>query len=127
PVPGSRGVRGRRLRPLKGSRRGDRGGAAADRRQGGHAVGGFSGFGKTSLLRAGLFPRLREADIFPVYIRLCYAHASDGREAAADASVLREQCFEAIRQAAARWRYEVPAQSASGTLWEYVRRRNDRF
>ena len=88
---------------------------------------GFSGLGKTSLLRAGLFPRLREADIFPVYIRLCYAHASDGREAAADASVLREQCFEAIRQAAARWRYEVPAQSASGTLWEYVRRRNDRF
>ena len=34
---------------------------------------GFSGLGKTSLLRAGLFPRLREGDIFPVYVRLRYA------------------------------------------------------
>jgi WD40 repeat protein len=33
-------------------------------------VFGHSGLGKTSLLRAGLFPRLRAAYFFPVYIRL---------------------------------------------------------
>jgi MoxR-like ATPase len=38
---------------------------------------GFSGLGKTSLLRAGLL-RLREADIFPV-VRLHYDTARGGR------------------------------------------------
>src|SRR6516225_1913671 len=33
---------------------------------------GRSGLGKTSLLQAGLFPRLREANILPVPIRLDY-------------------------------------------------------
>src|SRR5687768_4161829 len=31
---------------------------------------GLSGIGKSSLLRAGLFPRLRASHYFPVYIRL---------------------------------------------------------
>src|SRR6476660_2520404 len=31
---------------------------------------GRSGLGKTSLLRAGLFPRLREENFLPVYVRL---------------------------------------------------------
>ena len=34
---------------------------------------GLSGLGKTSLLRAGLFPKLREKDVFPIYIRLDFS------------------------------------------------------
>src|SRR5574338_1413829 len=34
---------------------------------------GQSGLGKTSLLRAGLVPRLRGADFCPVYVRVDYA------------------------------------------------------
>src|SRR5215472_9295511 len=36
---------------------------------------GQSGLGKTSLLCAGLFPRLRAADLLPVYIRLDWTTA----------------------------------------------------
>src|ERR1700758_2412812 len=36
---------------------------------------GQSGLGKTSLLCAGLFPRLRAADFLPVYIRLDWTTA----------------------------------------------------
>jgi hypothetical protein len=36
---------------------------------------GQSGLGKTSLLSAGLFPRLRAADFLPVYLRLDVANA----------------------------------------------------
>ncbi len=35
---------------------------------------GKSGLGKSSLLQAGLFPKLREAYFLPVYIRLDYAN-----------------------------------------------------
>jgi WD40 repeat protein len=77
-----------------------------------------SGLGKTSLLRAGLFPKLRSADLFPVYVRLRYD---------ASAPPLAEQCFDAIRQAGGRWGYEVPADAPSKTIWEYVRRHNERF
>ena len=31
---------------------------------------GKSGLGKTSLLKAGLFPRMRERNLLPVYVRL---------------------------------------------------------
>ena len=79
---------------------------------------GLSGLGKTSLLRAGLFPRLREADIFPVYVRLRYE--GDDRS-------LTEQCLDAIEEAAARWKYETPQRGRAGTLWEYARRRDQRF
>jgi len=33
---------------------------------------GQSGLGKTSMLQAGLFPRLRQADFLPVYTRLLH-------------------------------------------------------
>jgi WD40 repeat protein len=85
---------------------------------------GLSGLGKTSLLRAGLFPRLREADIFPIYVRLSYA--SHGPDEGPPLS-LTEQCFEAIRQAGELWNYEVPEPAPSASMWEYMRRRHHRF
>ena len=36
-------------------------------------LSGESGLGKTSLLRAGVFPKLRELGFFPIYIRLLHA------------------------------------------------------
>ena len=43
-----------------------------------------SGLGKTSLLQAGLFPRLREEGFLPVPIRLDYGELEDGVRADAD-------------------------------------------
>src|SRR3954469_18480160 len=40
---------------------------------------GQSGLGKSSLLQAGVFPVLREADFIPLYLRL--DHGSDGARA----------------------------------------------
>ena len=37
---------------------------------------GVSGLGKSSLLQAGLFPRLRQDNILPVFIRLDFADAA---------------------------------------------------
>lgn len=37
---------------------------------------GKSGLGKTSILRAGLVPRLRSQGYFPVYLRIDYGHDS---------------------------------------------------
>jgi WD40 repeat protein len=87
---------------------------------------GFSGLGKTSLLRAGLFPQLREADIFPVYVRLRYAEPGAAQTSDTPAT-LSEQVFEAVREAAERWHYELPSRPASGSIWEFVRRRTERF
>lgn len=92
---------------------------------------GVSGLGKTSLLRAGLFPRLRAADILPIYVRLRYDRtpSTDLTEGGSPqaAMTLAEQCFEAIRLTAAQWSYEAPSDARSGTMWEYVRRRSERF
>src|SRR5436853_5826706 len=49
---------------------------------------GRSGLGKTSLLRAGLFPLLREEDCLPIYRRLDHA---DG------APALREQVYRRLQ------------------------------
>ena len=51
---------------------------------------GRSGLGKSSLLQAGLFPRLRDELHLPVYIRLSYTE---------DAASLREQVLDAIGKA----------------------------
>ena len=39
---------------------------------------GQSGLGKSSLLRAGLFPRLRDEGLLPVYIRLDFRNRALG-------------------------------------------------
>jgi hypothetical protein len=88
---------------------------------------GRSGLGKTSLLRAGVFPRLRQEGFFPVVLRLDYSpHAAS----------LVEQ-VKALTEAGAR-ASGIDIESAQNstqteTLWEYFHRvhfwgpRNDRL
>jgi WD40 repeat protein len=83
---------------------------------------GTSGLGKTSLLRAGLFPKLPPT-VLPVYIRLHYGSASDP----VDAADLRDQVLDAVHEQARLRGVEVPQPAASGTLWEFFRRRDQAF
>jgi hypothetical protein len=88
---------------------------------------GRSGLGKTSLLRAGVFPKLRQAGCFPVVLRLDY-----GPQAASPVEQVK-----ALTEAAAR-DSGIDIESAQDapqpeTLWEYFHRvrfwgpRNDRL
>ena len=74
---------------------------------------GLSGLGKTSLLRAGLFPRLRGEHYFPVYIRLRYGK---------DLPTPLEQIKSEIAAQARASRIEAPGAAADETLWEYFHR-----
>jgi YD repeat-containing protein len=88
---------------------------------------GRSGLGKTSLLRAGVFPQLRQDGCFPVVLRLDYSqHAASPVEQ-----------VKALTEAAAR-ESGIDIESAqtgsqAETLWEYFHRvhfwgpRNDRL
>ena len=71
---------------------------------------GKSGLGKTSLLRAGLFPRLRGADFLPIYVRL--DHTGRGPTPV-------QQVKEAIRQAFASEKIDALMPESDQTLWEY--------
>ena len=68
-----------------------------------------SGLGKTSLLRAGVFPRLREQDYLPIYIRLDYSLT---------ALPLAEQVMAEILKAAKAAGCEAPEPGSEETLWE---------
>ncbi|MBS0212424.1 MAG: ATP-binding protein [Proteobacteria bacterium] len=79
---------------------------------------GQSGLGKTSLLRAGVVPRLRAEGYCPVYVRIDYAP---------DSPAPSEQIKQAIFRASA----EVGAWSRPGSavegesLWEFLHHRGD--
>ncbi len=75
---------------------------------------GASGLGKTSLLRAGLFPLLRKRSVLPVYLRL------DVRER--NAPLIR-QAQRAFQDEIARQRVEAPEFAPDESLWEYLHRR----
>jgi hypothetical protein len=79
---------------------------------------GQSGLGKTSLLRAGLVPRLRGAGFCPVYVRVDYAPESP---------VPSEQIKQAIFRAtvdAGHW--TRPGSAIEGeSLWEFLHHRED--
>jgi WD40 repeat protein len=79
---------------------------------------GLSGLGKTSLLQAGVFPRLREGNVFPVYIRLDYA---------AGRLPFARQIQAAIAAAAAAAGIEAPEARDGETLWESFHRQGANF
>lgn len=76
---------------------------------------GRSGLGKTSLLRAGLFPLLREHNFLPIYVRF---------DLKPDALPLDEQILNALRTSV---RAEAPDAIFPGddeSLWEYLHRKD---
>ncbi len=79
---------------------------------------GVSGLGKTSLLQAGLFPRLRNENYLPVPIRLDFLES---------AAPLAKQVFDAIGVAAAKAPVDVPQLQPGETLWEYFHRLDNHF
>jgi hypothetical protein len=79
---------------------------------------GQSGLGKTSILRAGLVPRLRGQGYCPVYVRVDYGH--DAPEPAA-------QIKQAIARTATRsgeWT-QVGVAAEGESLWEFLHHRDD--
>jgi tetratricopeptide (TPR) repeat protein len=76
---------------------------------------GESGLGKTSLLQAGLFPRLRESGYLPVLVRLAY-HL----EALAPSDQVKLLLNRAIDDAGLDAARRIEPQE---TLWEYLHRR----
>jgi WD40 repeat protein len=73
---------------------------------------GLAGLGKTSLLHAGLFPRLREHTFLPVPIRLDHA----------DDVALRAQVKLALRRQALAHAVEAPREIDAETVWEHFHR-----
>jgi WD40 repeat protein len=74
---------------------------------------GRSGLGKTSLLRAGLFPLLRERNFLPIYVRF---------DVKAGAAPLADQLHQSVSQAI---RAELPNAMLPGdqeSVWEYLHR-----
>jgi tetratricopeptide (TPR) repeat protein len=79
---------------------------------------GQSGLGKTSILRAGLVPRLRGQGYCPIYVRIAYS---------ADAPEPGEQIKQAILQTArhsGQWT-QAGVATAGESLWEFLHHRDD--
>jgi hypothetical protein len=79
---------------------------------------GQSGLGKTSLLRAGIVPRLRTENFCPIYVRVDYAPDSPSPS---------EQIKQAIFKAsAAAGDWTLPGSAVEGeSLWEFLHHRGD--
>ncbi|MSU50069.1 MAG: hypothetical protein EXS37_13460 [Opitutus sp.] len=95
---------------------------------------GQSGLGKSSLLQAGAFPQLREADFLPLYLRLDHsinvaglAEAGSGKPGSATPATpppLADQVKSALTAAFASAGADAPGFRASETLWEYFHRKD---
>jgi hypothetical protein len=79
---------------------------------------GQSGLGKTSILRAGLVPRLRAQRYCPVYVRIGY-----GRDAPEPAEQIKQAIARSARRAG-EWT-QAGVASDGETLWEYMHHRDD--
>jgi tetratricopeptide (TPR) repeat protein len=79
---------------------------------------GQSGLGKTSLLQAGLFPRLKTLDFFPVRVR--FDHGDD-------VPPLAQQITSAVADELDRLQIKGPRPAPNETLWEYFHRRDVDF
>ncbi len=79
---------------------------------------GQSGLGKTSLLRAGLVPRLRGEGYCPVYVRIDYSP-----ESPAPSEQIKQAIF---RATAAAGVWTRPGSAVEGeSLWEFLHHRGD--
>jgi hypothetical protein len=76
---------------------------------------GVSGLGKSSLIQAGLFPKLGAELFLRVYLRLSYT---------SDAPSLRQQVLDALSHEAATTGVESPGVDPDQTLWEHFHRRD---
>ena len=79
---------------------------------------GQSGLGKTSILRAGLVPRLRSQGFCPVYVRIDY-----GREAPEPADQIKA-AIAATASSSGEWTQAGVAVKGE-TLWEFLHHRDD--
>jgi tetratricopeptide (TPR) repeat protein len=79
---------------------------------------GQSGLGKTSLLQAGLFPRLKTLDYFPVRVR--FDHGDE-------ALPLAQQITKEVADELDRLQIKGPRPAPNETLWEYFHRRDVDF
>src|SRR5580658_457450 len=79
---------------------------------------GQSGLGKTSILRAGLVPRLRSQGYCPVYVRIDY-----GREAPEPADQIKSAIAAAARLSGEWTQAGVAVEGES--LWEFLHHRDD--
>ena len=74
---------------------------------------GASGLGKTSLLKAGLFPVLRKERILPIYVRLNVSDRS---------APLIEQAKRRFQDELSSQRVDAPPFGADESLWRYLHR-----
>lgn len=79
---------------------------------------GRSGYGKTSLLHAGLFPRLRGEDFLPVYLRLDFSP---------EAPPLLAQVHAKLAASAAENGIEAPSPAPDTALWTFFHARTTEF
>ena len=79
---------------------------------------GQSGLGKTSILRAGLVPRLRAQGYCPVYVRIDY-----GRDSPSPAEQIK-QAIARTAQRSGQWT-QVGVSVAGESLWEFLHHRDD--
>lgn len=79
---------------------------------------GQSGLGKTSILHAGIVPRLREQGYCPVYVRVDY-----GRAAPAASDQIKQAILQATVQLGSWTKGGVAAEGES--LWEFLHHRDD--
>lgn len=79
---------------------------------------GQSGLGKTSILRAGLVPRLRGQGYCPVYVRIDYA-----REAPEPAEQIKQAIARTARRSGEWTQAGVAVEGES--LWEFLHHRDD--
>ncbi|MEO8849574.1 MAG: hypothetical protein ABI440_13215, partial [Casimicrobiaceae bacterium] len=79
---------------------------------------GQSGLGKTSILRAGIVPRLRKLGFCPVYVRIDYSPDSPPPSEQIKAAIVRASAH------AGAW--TQPGTAAEGeSLWEFLHHRGD--
>jgi len=79
---------------------------------------GQSGLGKTSLIRAGLFPELRRDEFLPVYVRLDHAES---------APPLARQIITALQQECTARGVDCPASLPDDSLWTWLHRQGADF